>query len=142
MTSSFYWLSVQGFIALHDEASEDFGGSLGILNQSIHPKILCRYPASIMSTPAEVKKTSIELEITLEQKQTLEKAAALAGVTLNTYLLQQVIYAAEKKIAFPEQIVLSERDWKLLTSTLENPPEPSKTLKSAIKKHQDQYGKW
>lgn len=95
-----------------------------------------------MPTPAEAKKTSIELEITLEQKQTLEKAAALAGVSLNVYLLQQVIYAAEKKIASPEQIVLSERDWNLFTSTLENPPEPSKNLKSAIKKHQDQYGKW
>jgi death-on-curing protein len=33
VTSSFYWLSVQEVIALHDEVIEDFGGSLGILNE-------------------------------------------------------------------------------------------------------------
>lgn len=33
MTLTFYWLSVQEIIALHDEVIKDFGGSSGILNE-------------------------------------------------------------------------------------------------------------
>lgn len=33
MTSTFYWLTMQEVIALHDEVINDFGGSSGILNE-------------------------------------------------------------------------------------------------------------
>lgn len=33
MTSTFYWLTKQEVIALHDQVINDFGGSLGILNE-------------------------------------------------------------------------------------------------------------
>jgi uncharacterized protein (DUF1778 family) len=41
-----------------------------------------------------------------------------------------------------EKIVLSERDWDIMVTTLENPPEANEALKAAIKEHQDKYGKW
>ncbi|RUT07964.1 hypothetical protein DSM106972_022240 [Dulcicalothrix desertica PCC 7102] len=41
-----------------------------------------------------------------------------------------------------EKIVLSERDWDIMVSALENPPEAPEALKVAIKEHQDKYGKW
>lgn len=41
-----------------------------------------------------------------------------------------------------EKIVLSERDWNIMVSALENPPEANEALKAAIKEHQEKYGKW
>lgn len=41
-----------------------------------------------------------------------------------------------------EEITLSERDWNIVTSALENPPEANQALKAAIKQHQEKYGQW
>ncbi|GJD18627.1 hypothetical protein RIVM261_035830 [Rivularia sp. IAM M-261] len=41
-----------------------------------------------------------------------------------------------------EKIVLSERDWNIMVSALENPPEANEALRKAIKEHQEEYGEW
>lgn len=94
------------------------------------------------SPPANTKETSLTLSLSQEHKQTLEKAAAMRCLTLSEYLLELALNAATQEIAAPEQIVLSNRDWDLFVSVLENPPEPNETLKAAIKEHQEKYGKW
>lgn len=33
MTSTYYWLLVQEVIAIHDDLVNEFGGSLGLLNE-------------------------------------------------------------------------------------------------------------
>lgn len=97
-----------------------------------------------MSIPSETETTTIKLTISLEHKKTLEKAAAQRNINLNEYLLEIALEAAEKVSLsrITEEIVLSERDWDIFVSALENPPEPSEALKAAIKKHQEKYGKW
>ena len=39
-----------------------------------------------------------------------------------------------------EEIVLSERDWEIFVSALENPPEPNEALKAAFKEYMEEYG--
>lgn len=94
-----------------------------------------------MSTSSEAKITQIEITLNEEQKQTLEKAAAMKCLTLNEYLLGLAINAATEEIPEPESIVLSESDWEIFASALENPPELNPRLKAAIQKYKDEYEK-
>ena len=88
------------------------------------------------------EETHITLIVSPEDKQTLEKSAAMRCLTLSEYLLEIALDAATVEIPPPEQIVLSNRDWDLFSSALSNPPQPNEALKSAIKNHQEKYGKW
>lgn len=36
-------------------------------------------------------------------------------------------------------LVLSDRDWNLFLSLIENPPEPCEALKSAVKEYLEEY---
>ncbi|MFB2836201.1 DUF1778 domain-containing protein [Floridanema evergladense] len=36
-------------------------------------------------------------------------------------------------------IALSEKDWKIVTSAIENPPELNPKLKAAIKRYKEEY---
>jgi uncharacterized protein (DUF1778 family) len=84
---------------------------------------------------------NIELTLSQQDKETLEKAAAARIQTLSEYLLEVALSLA-KETPEIEQIVLSDRDWEIFASALENPPEPNEALKAAIKRHQEKYGKW
>jgi uncharacterized protein (DUF1778 family) len=95
-----------------------------------------------MSTAIETKTITIELTLTEAQLETLKKAARAKVLSLNEYLLEVGLQVAEEPLPPPEQIVLSERDWEIFISALENPPEPNEALKAAFKKHQEKYGKW
>ena len=95
-----------------------------------------------MSTTTQTKTTTIELTLSEEQLTILKKAAALRFLNLNEYLLEVGLKTAEEPLPPPEEIVLSERDWEIFVSALENPPEPNEALKAAFKRHQEKYGKW
>ncbi len=95
-----------------------------------------------MSTTTKTKTIKIELTLTEAQLTILKKAAALRFLSLNEYLLEVGLKTAEEPLPPPEEIVLSERDWEIFTSALENPPEPNEALKAAFKRHQEKYGKW
>lgn len=84
---------------------------------------------------------NIELTLSQQDKETLEKAAAAQSKTLSEYLLKVALYLA-KETPEIEQIVLSDRDWEIFASAIEHPPEPSEALKAAIQKHQEKHGKW
>ena len=84
---------------------------------------------------------NIELTLSQKDKETLEKAAAAQSKTLSEYLLKIALSLA-KETPEIEQIVLSDRDWEIFASAIENPPEPNEALKAAIKEYQEEYGKW
>ena len=96
-----------------------------------------------MSTSIEnAQTTKIEINLTQAKKEILEKAASIRCLSLSDYLLEAALNLAEEQPLEPESIVLSERDWEIVTSAIENPPELNPRLKAAIKKHQEKYGKW
>lgn len=94
-----------------------------------------------MSASNNTKESGIDLRLSQEQKKTLEKAAALMGLSVSSYVLSHSLAAANKDIATHETLVLSERDRDLFLSLLENPPKPCEALKSAMQEYQDQYEK-
>ena len=83
---------------------------------------------------------SIDLRVTQEQKEILERAAALRGVSVSAYTLFHVLPAAKQEVDSHERLVLSDRDRDLFMSVIENPPELKEKLKSAIKQYQEKYG--
>ncbi len=94
----------------------------------------------IMSTPTQVPQTTtIEITINREQKELIEKAATLWGLSLSEYLLEVALNLAEEMPLKSEQIVLSEPNWEIVTSAIENPPQLNSKLKSAIEIYRQEY---
>lgn len=94
-----------------------------------------------MLESSKSKDSRLDLRVTLEQKQLLERAAALAGVSVSAYTLFHVLPAAKQDIDSSERLVLSDRDRDLFMSVMENPPELKGKLKSAIKQYREKYAK-
>jgi uncharacterized protein (DUF1778 family) len=93
-----------------------------------------------MSETSKAKDSRIDLRVTQEQKELLERAAALKGVSLSAYTLFYVLPAAKQEVDSHERLVLSNRDRDLFMSVMENPPELKGKLKSAISKYREKYG--
>jgi uncharacterized protein (DUF1778 family) len=93
-----------------------------------------------MSKISSAKDNRIDLRVTQAQKELLEKAASLRGVSLSAYTILHLLPLAQQEIAAQEKLVLSDRDRDLFLSKIENPPELNGKLKSAIGKYLDKYG--
>lgn len=93
-----------------------------------------------MSETSKVKHSRIDLRVTQEQKELLEKAASLRGISLSAYTLLHLLPVAKQDIDTQERLILSDRDRDLFMSIMENPPELQGHLKTAIKKYRDKYG--
>lgn len=77
----------------------------------------------------------LEVRIDPEDKAVLTKAAALAGVKLSTFVMAPALKQARRLVRETEQIVTTKRGFRDLLDALENPPEPTKALKAAMRKH-------
>ena len=94
----------------------------------------------IMSTPTQTPQTTtIEIAINQEQKELIEKAATLWGLSLSEYLLEVALNLAGEMLIKPEPIVLSELNWEIVTSAIDNPPQLNSKLKSAIEMYRQEY---
>jgi uncharacterized protein (DUF1778 family) len=68
-------------------------------------------------------------------KETLHQAADLSGATLNQFLVQAALTAANQILETERTIVLSERDAQTVFDLLENPPTPNQQLLAAVDRH-------
>jgi uncharacterized protein (DUF1778 family) len=93
-----------------------------------------------MSETSKVKDSRIDLRVTQEQKELLEKAASLRGISLSAYTLLHLLPIAKQDIDTQERLILSDRDRDLFMPIMENPPELQGNLKTATKKYRDKYG--
>lgn len=89
----------------------------------------------------KAKESRVDLRITSEQKDLLEQAASLKGLSLSSYLLSNSLEAARRDIDSHQRYILSDKDRDLFLSLIEHPPEPNQALKSAMRKFQDEYDK-
>jgi uncharacterized protein (DUF1778 family) len=87
------------------------------------------------------QKELISIEISKEEKAKLEKIAFIKGVTLGEYLLTIACNEAQKleNSLITEEINLSEADWEIVISAIENHPEINPKLKQAIERYKQQY---
>jgi uncharacterized protein (DUF1778 family) len=92
-----------------------------------------------MSDKARTKDKRIDLRLTQEQKELLERAATLKGISVSAYTLFHVLPAAKQDLDSHERLILSDRDRDLFMSVMENPPELKGKLKSAIALYKQKY---
>ncbi|MEH2131343.1 MAG: DUF1778 domain-containing protein [Nostoc sp.] len=92
-----------------------------------------------MSETSSAKDCRIDLRVTQEQKELLERAASLKGISLSAYTLLHILPVAKQDIDANEKLVLSNLDRDLFMSVMENPPELKGKLKSAIHKYRQKY---
>ena len=81
--------------------------------------------------PAVSSKTEsarINLRTSPEAKALIERAAAIMGSTVSSFMLQNAYEAASRLIAQQEIFTLSDRDRDVFLNALENPPEPTQAL--------------
>lgn len=73
--------------------------------------------------------------------ETLAEAAALVGATLNQFVVQSALERAKEVIESERLIRLTEKDAEAFFSALENPPEPSASMKAAAQRHAEIFGR-
>ncbi|HEY9701823.1 MAG TPA: DUF1778 domain-containing protein [Allocoleopsis sp.] len=87
------------------------------------------------------QKELISIEINTEDKERLEHIALIKGVSINEYLLEIALNEVQKieDNLITEEINLSEKDWEIVISAIENPPAINPKLKKAIERYKQQY---
>jgi len=70
----------------------------------------------------------INLRTSPEAKALIERAAALMGATVSSFMLQNAYEAALRLVAQQDVMTLSDRDRDAFLNALENPPEPTQAL--------------
>lgn len=86
------------------------------------------------------KNETLQLRVSSEQKELIERAAALTGLTISSYMLSRTLPAAEQDVVQHERIVLSDRDWLLFLNAVESSPAPNAALKKANLSFRKKYG--
>ncbi len=82
------------------------------------------------------KKTErVQVRIDPEAKRMLERAATLANMTVSSFVVNNVLQAADDLIRERERLVLSDQDWEIFSAALVNPPEPNAALRKAFASH-------
>lgn len=79
----------------------------------------------------------ITARVPAQVQDTLELAAAMVGATVNQFMVQTAMRAAERIIEQERVIRLSARDAKMFIKALENPPPPNAKLKAALKRYEN-----
>ncbi|MEG3439957.1 DUF1778 domain-containing protein [Pannus brasiliensis CCIBt3594] len=90
-----------------------------------------------MSVPAKEKR--IDIRVSQPQKELLEKAADLKGMSLSSYLLSRGLEAAREDIESHQRLILSDRDRDLFLDLLANPPAPNRALQKAMQQYREEY---
>lgn len=85
------------------------------------------------------KTNRIDLRVSKEQKDLLETAASIRGVSLSSYLLSNCLEIAQADIAKHQKLVLSDRDRDLFLSLIASPPKPKQDLVEAMREFQQEY---
>ena len=81
-----------------------------------------------MSTLTPTESARINLRTSPEAKALIERAAAIMGSTVSSFMLQNAYEAASRLVAQQETITLSNRDRDLFLKALDKPAKPNKAL--------------
>lgn len=84
---------------------------------------------------AIVKQERIGARVAADVYETLKRAAALTGATVNQFLVQSALKEAQAVIEREQTIRLSRRDSERLLDLLDDPPKPNPRLKAALKRY-------
>ncbi|HEV8638536.1 MAG TPA: DUF1778 domain-containing protein [Chloroflexota bacterium] len=77
------------------------------------------------------KRERLEARVTPEQKELLQRAAALEGTTVTEFVVSRAQRAAEQTIREHEILTLTARASSAFVEALLSPPAPNQTLRAA-----------
>ena len=77
----------------------------------------------------------INLRTSPEAKALIERAAAIMGSTVSSFMLQNAYEAALRLVAQQDTITLSDRDRDAFLNALEKSPEPTQALIDLLRLH-------
>jgi uncharacterized protein (DUF1778 family) len=98
------------------------------------------FARNVMPRSAPTRDGRLELRATKEEKRLLAAAAAYERLDVTTFIMRQVLPAAQEVIERNERIVLSGRDTARVLELLENPPKPTVDLLAAARSFREQTG--
>jgi uncharacterized protein (DUF1778 family) len=79
--------------------------------------------------------TRINLRTSAEAKALIERAAALMGTTVSSFMLQNAYEAARRIVTENNTLLMTERDFDAFTASIENPPEANPALRELMARH-------
>lgn len=82
-----------------------------------------------------MRKDRLEIRTSDKERRQFEEAALLLGMTLSDFLRRTALERSVDVIRQNNCIILSNEDRDAFLNALENPPEPNKKLKQAMKYH-------
>ena len=80
------------------------------------------------SLTPHIESARINLRTSPEAKALIERAAAIMGSTVSSFMLQNAYEAARRLVAQQEVLTLSDRDRDAFISALESPAAPTQAL--------------
>jgi len=82
----------------------------------------------------------LQMRVSTERRELLERAASLTGRTLTEFVLDSAEQAAVRTIEERQVLRLTRQDSEFLVTTLLNPPEPGPCLRHAATRYRDRVG--
>jgi uncharacterized protein (DUF1778 family) len=82
-----------------------------------------------------------EARLLPEQKERIERAARLKGLSLSDFIVQHADEAAIRTIQQHTSWTLDDRDRDIFVQALLNPPEPNARMKAAAKRYKERVVK-
>ena len=84
------------------------------------------------ASPATPESARINLRTSPEAKALIERAAALVGTTVSSFMLLNAYEAAQRLVAQHDSLVLSDRDRDAFLAVMDDPGLPNGALKSLM----------
>lgn len=95
---------------------------------------------AIRKAKERARNERLEARVTKDQKDLIERAAAIQGRSVTDFVVSTVQDAAQKAIEDHQRIKLSIRDAEAFVEALLNPPEPNERLRETIRRYRQATG--
>ena len=80
------------------------------------------------------KSERLEMRLTREQKDLIERAARIKGLNVTSFAVPTVLGAAQEVVGHQSMTLLSDRDFKKFLKLLDADEQPAPKLKAAVKR--------
>lgn len=77
----------------------------------------------------------INLRTSAEAKAMIERAAALMGTTVSSFMLQNAFEAASRIVSETDTLLLTQRDFEAFAASIEKPAKPKAALRKLMVRH-------
>jgi uncharacterized protein (DUF1778 family) len=84
-----------------------------------------------------VKRERIEARVTAEEKEIVQRAAALNGSSLTDFVMRSALDAARETIRAHQVIELTVRDSRAFAQALIEAPEPNENLRALAQRYDE-----